>query len=75
MCACVQYLFSCILSLFQVNLLQTVDRFQLKLTVKAREAYEQISRTAQSRLDGDQTKVRYSIDIDGHKLSSRMNSR
>lgn len=34
-----------------------IERFQLKLSTKAKEAFEQITRIAQERLEGDQTKV------------------
>jgi hypothetical protein len=34
-----------------------LERFQLKLTTKAKEAFEHINRTAQERLENDQIKV------------------
>ena len=34
-----------------------IERFLLKLSPKAKEAFAQISRTAQERLEGDHTKV------------------
>lgn len=42
---------------FQVSSV-VVDQVTLKLSAKAKEAFEQISRTAQTRLEGDQTKVK-----------------
>ena len=36
-----------------------IERFQLKLNSKAKEAFTQISRTAQERLESDQVKVNF----------------
>lgn len=36
-----------------------IERFQLKLTPKAKEAFAQMSRTAQERLESDQAKVNF----------------
>lgn len=44
-------------SFFQVTLSNRLDRFQLKLNTKAKEAFEQISQKAQERLENDQIKV------------------
>jgi hypothetical protein len=45
--------------LFQTATSSHIERFQLKLSPKAKEAFGQISRTAQERLVGDQTKVNF----------------
>ena len=36
-----------------------IDRFQLKLNTKAKEAFEQINRTTQERLENDQIQVNF----------------
>ncbi|CAF1267909.1 unnamed protein product [Rotaria sordida] len=45
-------------SFFQGTTSNNIERFQLKLSPKAKEAFEQISRTAQARLEGDQAKIK-----------------
>ena len=50
-------LFSIDFSFFQMPVSSNIERFLLKLSPKAKEAFAQISRTAQERLEGDQTKV------------------
>lgn len=44
-------------SFFQLPTSNNIERFQIKLSPKAKEAFEQIARTAQNRLEGEQTKV------------------
>jgi hypothetical protein len=39
---------------FQVTFSNGLERFQLRLNTKAKEAFEQINRTAQERLENDQ---------------------
>jgi hypothetical protein len=46
-------------SFFQSTPSNNTERFHIKLSPKAKEAFEQINRTAQSRLEGDQTKVNF----------------
>jgi len=46
-------------SFFQSTPSNNIERFHIKLSPKAKEAFEQINRTAQSRLEGDQTKVNF----------------
>jgi hypothetical protein len=48
--------------LFQTTTSNNIERFQLKLSPKAKEAFGQISRIAQERLEGDQTKVRFDLN-------------
>lgn len=45
-------------SFFQITTSSNIERFKVQLSSKGKEAFEQISRTAQSRLEGDQTKVK-----------------
>ncbi len=47
---------------FQTIASNNIERFQLKLSQKAKEAFEQISRTAHERLEDDQTKVGFVAD-------------
>ena len=58
----------CCLSFFQTAFSIGLERFQLKLNTKAKEAFEQINRTAQERLENDQIKVK--ILMHGENLSS-----
>lgn len=50
-------------SFFHTPTSNNIERFQLKLSPKAKDAFEQIGRTAQERLEGDQTKVNFYIEI------------
>ncbi|CAM4784437.1 unnamed protein product [Rotaria magnacalcarata] len=43
---------------FQTSISSNIERFQLKLSPKAKEAFEQIARTVQVRLEGDQAKIK-----------------
>ncbi|CAF0988487.1 unnamed protein product [Adineta steineri] len=45
-------------SFFQVPTLNNNERFQIKLSPKAKEAFEQIKRAAQNRLEGEQTAIK-----------------
>ncbi len=47
---------------FQTAISNPIERYQLKLSPKAKEAFEQINRTVQSRLEGDQTKVNFYLN-------------
>jgi hypothetical protein len=49
-----------VFSFFQLPTSSSIERFQLKLSPKAKDAFEQIARTAQNRLEGEQAKVRLS---------------
>jgi hypothetical protein len=42
---------------FQTTTPNNLERFQFKLSPKAKEAFEQINRVAQERLENDQIKV------------------
>jgi hypothetical protein len=46
-----------VFSFFQATFSNGLERFQLRLNTKAKEAFEQINRTAQERLENDQIKV------------------
>ncbi len=46
-----------VFSFFQTTFPNGLERFQLKLNTKAKEAFDQISRTTQERLENDQIKV------------------
>ncbi|CAF1408563.1 unnamed protein product [Rotaria sp. Silwood1] len=57
---------------FQVTLSNGFERFQLKLNIKAKEAFEQISRVAQERLENDQIKIKSAqrhLKISNHLMS------
>ncbi|CAF2775006.1 unnamed protein product [Rotaria sp. Silwood2] len=58
---------------FQATLSNCFDRFQLKLNIKAKEAFEQISRIAQERLENDQIKIKSAqrhLKISNHLMSN-----
>jgi hypothetical protein len=42
---------------FQITFSNGLERFQLKLNAKAKEAFEQIHQAVQERLENDQIKV------------------
>ena len=44
-------------SFFQTTPSCNIERFQIKLSAKAKEAFGQVAQTAQNRLEGDQMKV------------------
>ncbi|CAF1005322.1 unnamed protein product [Rotaria sordida] len=57
---------------FQVTLSSVFERFQLKLNNKAKEAFEQINRIAQERLENDQIKIKFAqrhLKISNHLMS------
>ncbi|CAF1031753.1 unnamed protein product [Adineta ricciae] len=43
---------------FQTTPSSNIERFQIKLSAKAKEAFEQVAQTAQNRLEGDQMKIK-----------------